>query len=193
MASPVAHSLIAISLTCVFDRWIKSRYFFVLILIAMGIASFPDLDVLYIFLKGTENNVHREFSHSIIFALSFSAIFGLIYYYVLDKLDKKDFNLKKCSQFIIFFFVAYSSHLLIDMFTIDHSDPYGIILFWPISKQYYIFSCGFLDGLDYGTHLSSFFTKRNQLAVLKELLWFGPQALCFLHWNYRTIIYKASR
>ncbi len=158
----------------------------------MGLASFPDLDVLYIFLKGTENNVHREFSHSVIFALGFSVIFGLIYYYILDKTEKR-FELKKCAQLIVFFFVTYSSHLLIDMFTIDRSDPYGIILFWPISKQYYIFSCGFLDGLDYGTKLSSFFTRRNQLAVLKELLWFGPQALCFLHWNFKAIIRKTSR
>ena len=74
---------------------------------------------------------------------------------------------------------AWSSHPILDMIGEDHSFPYGVELFWPLSRAY------FTTGWDFFLPISrAFYTKRHipetVAAITRELLVLGPMLLALI-------------
>ena len=90
------------------------------------IATIPDLDVIVgkLFDPITAVEMHRGFSHSIIFFLLFSPILG----YSLKKVERKaNFTFKEATLMAFF---SLFTHALLDSFT-----TWGTQLFWPFGDR----------------------------------------------------------
>lgn len=85
----------------------------------------PDLDVFYRAMAHPIDGalIHRGFSHSIVFSLLASPIFG----WLLFRLYKKKYELK---TWIWLFFLAIITHPMLDIFT-----NYGTQFFWPFDVR----------------------------------------------------------
>jgi len=70
------------------------------------------------------------------------------------------------------------THLVLDYFTIDTSEPYGMQVFWPISKGYFISPVTFLGDLykssSSATFIPSLFVWHNLKTVALETAIFLP-------------------
>jgi inner membrane protein len=102
------------------------------------IGTIPDLDVLYgKFLDPlTATDIHRGFSHSVLFFLFLSPILGL----VLQKLEHKNkVNFKEAT---LFSYLVLQTHALLDLFT-----TWGTQLFWPLETRFSLQSIFVIDPL----------------------------------------------
>lgn len=102
------------------------------------IGTIPDLDVLYgKFLDPlTATDIHRGFSHSILFFIFLSPILGLI----LQKLEHKHkVNFKEAT---LFSYLVLQTHALLDLFT-----TWGTQLFWPLETRFSLQSIFVIDPL----------------------------------------------
>ena len=126
MPSPIAHSVSGyiIAKFLPLNQLIPSGYkrWGIHIFYPVLVAAAADFDFIPQLITG--ENYHRGLTHSLIFAIAFSAIIGLIFRY-----------LWKCSYKIIFglTLIFYGSHLLLDLF----SEGRGIQLFWPFTDSYF--------------------------------------------------------
>ena len=126
MATPIGHGLAGYLVyrgSCG-DRREDKRTLLYLCLF-MSIA--PDLDFLPGIFLGQPALYHQGISHSLGFA--FLASFGLALLYSRRRTLLADWGR---------FFMAYSSHLIMDFFAPDGRPPYGLALFWPISGNHYL-------------------------------------------------------
>tara|TARA_R110002126_G_scaffold224174_1_gene369095 strand:- start:18407 stop:19405 length:999 start_codon:yes stop_codon:yes gene_type:complete len=82
--------------------------------------TIPDLDVLAAYFTDTVTalEIHRGFTHSILFSLIFAPIFGLL----VSKFEKY----KNKKDWIVFFFLTLVTHPILDAQT-----TWGTQLFWP--------------------------------------------------------------
>lgn len=93
------------------------------------VANLPDLDFLPGFLVGDPNRYHHLYlSHSLGFAVFVGAIFGL-YFFVKHKR-------RFWPGFLIFTGVCFS-HMVLDVFTLDTGEPFGLPMFWPLTHDYF--------------------------------------------------------
>ncbi|MDP2162122.1 MAG: metal-dependent hydrolase [Flavobacterium sp.] len=102
------------------------------------IGTIPDLDVLYgKFLDPlTATDIHRGFSHSVLFFLVLSPILG----WILQKLERKNkVNFKEAT---LFSYLVLQTHALLDLFT-----TWGTQLFWPLENRYSLQSIFVIDPL----------------------------------------------
>ena len=102
------------------------------------IGTIPDLDVLCgKFLDPlTATEIHRGFSHSLLFFLFLSPILGLI----LKKLEHKHkVNFKEA---MLFAYLVLQTHALLDLFT-----TWGTQLFWPLETRFSLQSIFVIDPL----------------------------------------------
>lgn len=102
------------------------------------IGTMPDLDVLYgKFLDPlTATDIHRGFSHSVLFFLFLSPILG----WIIKKLDhKKGVNFREAT---LFSYLILQTHALLDLFT-----TWGTQLFWPLETRYSLQSIFVIDPL----------------------------------------------
>lgn len=98
--------------------------------------TIPDFDVLYgKFLDPlTATEIHRGFSHSVLFFVFISPLLG----WILFKLEKnKDLLLKET---IVFSYLTLQTHALLDLFT-----TWGTQLFWPLDTRYSLESIFVID------------------------------------------------
>jgi len=102
------------------------------------IGTIPDLDVLYgKFLDPlSATDIHRGFSHSILFFIFLSPILG----WVLQKLEHKNkVNFKEAT---LFAYLVLQTHALLDLFT-----TWGTQLFWPLETRFSLQSIFVIDPL----------------------------------------------
>lgn len=102
------------------------------------IGTIPDLDVLYgKFLDPLmATDIHRGFSHSVLFFLVLSPILG----WILQKLERKnEVNFKEAT---LFSYLVLQTHALLDLFT-----TWGTQLFWPLENRYSLQSIFVIDPL----------------------------------------------
>lgn len=132
------------------------------------LANAPDLDFLFGLISGNPNQYHRGWTHSLVFVLIVMGIIRAFY-----KIRSQQVNWR----FILISGGVVLSHLIIDMFTIDTSVPYGIDLFWPVSEQYVIAPVTFLGDVhkssETGTFITSLISMHNLGVVVSEVLIFG--------------------
>jgi len=119
MATPVGHYLLGLSITQVFshEQAEKRRGVWM-----ASIACLPDLDVIPGLFVGEIAQFHHGATHSFTAAAIFSVIGLLI-------VKWRRWNVSAGLFFLLFF--LYASHAILDFFTLDTGEPYGVPLFWP--------------------------------------------------------------
>jgi membrane-bound metal-dependent hydrolase YbcI (DUF457 family) len=118
---------------------------------------------------------HHYFSHSIPFALLFTALC-----WVALKLVKGP----AAGNWARLFGAAYASHLGLDYLTRDGSFPYGIPLLWPLTDEHFVAPVQFFYSIHRGTW-RAIFGPENLLAITVEIAIMLPVAL-IAFWIART-------
>lgn len=126
MASPIGHALAGYLIGRVVP-YSRRQPGWTLVAICSVLAVSPDLDFLPGLLQGQPALYHQGISHSLGCAIFVSVLAALLY-------GKG----RAAASLGGLFFLAYGSHLVMDMLGPDSRPPYGIPLFWPVSDQYYI-------------------------------------------------------
>ncbi len=170
MPSPVGHSLISLSIACLFDRNFKLNNLKFLLFIFM-LAILPDLDLLPILLLGLEKGVkyHQLYTHNILFAL---IVGGVVY--TLSK--------NKRNAFIAFIIILF--HILADILVTDYKEPIGVPIFYPFWGK--TLSLGLIPGIDKGG-LAKLFSIANFQAILIEIALFFPLFIVVLLLKKRNL------
>jgi len=170
MASPVAHSFAGY---WIFQFFAQSKFRLLRFsrgnLLPLGIlvvvANLPDFDfLLSMAIRGNLNDLHHGFTHSLPVAALVSVVLT--------------FTWPIATTFwgsALVYFTAYSSHLLIDLFTGQRlgwtNTGYGIPLFWPLS-QMYSSPLILIIGVQH-QNLAAVWSVQNAVSVMYELLTFG--------------------
>lgn len=137
MALPIAHSMIGLALgiwrfvpicaglkEALHLAWNRRvELFFCIIL-----ANAPDVDFLFGVFSGNLNRYHQVATHSLGWILA-AALLIWIYGALALK------NHPGLAFWFVFLLLA--SHLVIDIVTVDTSPPFGIMMAWPFSDQYW--------------------------------------------------------
>ena len=127
MATPIGHALAgyAISLLKPAPQSGSPR---TILWLCFLLAIAPDFDFFPGILQGQPALYHQGISHSFGFALAIGFGAALV------------FDRRRKSFFVnwTIFSLAYTSHLIIDLFGGDERPPLGIPLFWPFSEKSYL-------------------------------------------------------
>jgi inner membrane protein len=129
MCSPIGHSLAGYLIYCIGTKSASPKYDKLLFSAAIVTANLPDFDVIPGLVLGQPNLYHHGISHSIGFAVVAAAVIAW---------GIRRFTTLSFGKNFVFFFLAYSSHLLLDYFAVDGRPPFGIPVFWPLSSRYFI-------------------------------------------------------
>lgn len=142
--------------------------------LAVLAASAPDLDFVPGILMGDANRFHRGPSHS----LAAAALFGVIVY-LLARVTRAG-----AVRLAVLGFLAYGSHLLLDFFTQDKGEPFGIPLFWPVSSDGFMSPWQVFGSVKHGvpgdsleTALGYVFSVANVATVAVEVVVLAPVLL----------------
>lgn len=169
MATPVGHSLVAGLFF--FSRGDRGSRGFPLFLIFLLLANGADLDFLPGILLGEPSRFHHGISHSFGFGLIFTAVVCGILKFIPQWFQKRDWM-----TFFLTGYTLYLSHLLVDWFTLDNGQPYGMPIFWPISNSYITSAIYIFPNVLHGEGSLNW---HNIMVAIRELVVFGP-AMLFL-------------
>ena len=171
MPSPVAHSLAGIALGETKDNTFTTKDRFLFYTLAIFFALFPDLDFIPGYFRGNPNLYHHGISHSIGFGVMVALLFGWTFSKFLHSTWKG----------VLFVFLLYLSHLLLDYLTVDTRPPIGEPLFWPLWDRYIISPVLIFSDVqktsDSGTFFRSLFVMHNLLGMVKEFFILLPFVL----------------
>ncbi len=179
MPSPIAHSLMGYIIYRVATRSFKWQNWYI-ILFYLFVANVPDLDLVPGFFAGNVSKYHHGISHSIGFSLLFA--FGC--YIILGILRQEHIKRSVAIVFCLFF-----SHIVLDYLTKVPDKPYGELLLWPFSNEYYVASFAFFPVIHFhGSNerfLFSLMSLQNLIAIGVELAILSPVILTVELWKYR--------
>ncbi len=166
MPLPIGHALAGIAFFKARPgMFFASRWHEALFLIFL--ANLPDADFLPGMVLGHPNLYHHGIFHSLGAALAIGAAGGWFFYR-----KKKRFWEPAAAVFLVFY-----AHLLLDFFTQDFVAPYGLPLFWPFSRQYFIAARPFFINITRSGESSDFFislfNQHNLAAAGREILILG--------------------
>lgn len=161
MASVFGHALVGGTISRVLDKSQTKT----LVVLAMISSIFPDVDVLsFKFGIAYEHWLgHRGFTHSILFAILWSATLCLI------------FGKSKKKMFFIVLFLATISHAILDAMT---TGGLGVGFFIPFNDLRYFFPCRPIQVSPIG--ISKFFSEWGMRVIFSELLWIGVPCIAVL-------------
>lgn len=169
MATPVAHSLMGITLYILFNRSPLKLKEWGWIFFAAWVASLADFDFLLGLFTDDYSMYHRGVSHSIGICFIVSLILWA-------------FFRKKCGfssfKFFCFILVLYGSHLVIDFFTRDNWPPNGGPFLWPFSNEYYKSPIDLFLNADRSSW-EKVFSWHNLRTLILEILIFGTLLYLF--------------
>jgi membrane-bound metal-dependent hydrolase YbcI (DUF457 family) len=134
-------------------------------LIAVGLAVFPDVDVLF--------GVHRGPTHSLGAVLLVTLAASALAWRRLPVV----FVAASCG-------LAYASHLALDLLGKDSRTPRGIMLFWPWSSEYYTSGADLFLEISRRYWLPEEVIWGNLRSILWELLLLLPVAM--IAWRLRA-------
>jgi len=169
MPLPIGHSLSAY----VFHDALQTKtqpLSWRMLLLFVFVANLPDFDFLPGYFVGQPGLFHRHFlSHSLGAALVIGAFFGALSWLM----TRKGFW---CS--FVLFASLYFSHVFLDLFSEDTSQPYGVPLFWPFFGEYICSPVSIFMSIeksgDSHSFLQSVFVMHNLMAALWEFVVFVP-------------------
>lgn len=165
MPTPVAHGLLGVILYTL-RRSPGDRARLLSDLALAGFAAVAaDLDFLPGLLVGDPSRFHHGVSHSVGAALFFGLAMALL---------APGFLGRTYAWRAAAFAVLYGSHLLLDLFAVDTTPPYGEPLLWPFSSRFFLSPwTPFLD-VKHGQSWEAFLNWANARAVAVEVVIFLP-------------------
>lgn len=180
MPTPIGHSLAGLSLFWAAMR--NKAIEWKLLLTAIIAAILPDGDFIFGFFVGNPNKFHHQFTHSLVFVILAGTTLSLFI---------KGRSFKSYLSYAGLFSLMGMLHLFLDAVCVDTSAPYGFQLFWPFTKQYYIFPITPLLDVHRASESVTFFTSmlnwHNLKTVSLELLIFIPLVVLSYKWRKKTI------
>ncbi len=164
MPLPVGHSLLGYATYDAVTGEERKTTWRALLLVVV-VANLPDLDFLPGFLMGEPNRFHRHYlSHSLGAAIVVGALLAAFFY---RRRNKKFFS---C---FLLFFAVYFSHVVLDYFGVDRTNPLGVPMFWPLTSSHFMAPIGLFMSVqksnDSGSFFQTIFVMHNLLATLWEL------------------------
>jgi inner membrane protein len=166
MASPLAHSLMGLSLGLLLQSPVHQRPWRGPLYSVLA-ANAADLDFIAGLLVGDVNRYHQSLSHSLLCAL----LFGMVSLAFFDR------RAGSVAQVLATGFLLYGSHLFIDYFSQDGSAPIGIPLLWPVSNRHFLSPWPVFYGVRHGFPHEDFsalpghlFSQENVRAVGLEIM-----------------------
>ncbi|MFQ6113420.1 MAG: metal-dependent hydrolase [bacterium] len=168
MPLPFGHSLMGYALYESAHQETKAISWRMILLFVL-VANLPDIDFFPGFLIGHPNKFHHNLTHSLGFSLLIGGFLGAIFCH------------KKGKRFLPYFFLFTGlcfSHVVLDFFTADTSQPYGVPILWPLSSTYFmsplsIFMSVQKSGTGH-TFIQSLFVMHNLWVALWEIILFIP-------------------
>lgn len=150
----------------------------------------PDFDFLPGLLVGTPALYHQGVSHSFAVGAAFTLVLAMLY--------RRGFRGVGAPWGILF--LAYASHLVLDLFGPDHRPPFGIPLFWPFSHATFLSPVTILPGVHHvattgaptGVWVSSTLRMSNVMAVGLEILIVAPFTIAAEVWARRRHANRAA-
>jgi membrane-bound metal-dependent hydrolase YbcI (DUF457 family) len=182
MASPIGHALAGQIAYRAGSAATKARARTLAWLCVFAAVS-PDLDFIPGLWGGHPALYHQGASHSLIAAAGFSLLLAIVYVRGRGGLFAAWAPL----------FLAYASHLGLDLLGPDRRPPYGIPLFWPFSQATYLSPLTIFAGFHHagstgagvGQWISGILDVRNLAALLLEIAILGPILLLVELWVRR--------
>jgi inner membrane protein len=170
MPLPIGHALAGIAMRqarpAVFfaKRWADVLFF-------VFLANLPDADFLPGILLGRPSLYHHGIFHSLGAAVATAIVGGGLFY----------LRAKKFRAATALIFLVYSGHLLLDFFARDAVAPYGLPMFWPLSRRYFIAARPIFLNVTRSQRshdfFASLFSNHNLEAALREIAILGGLAL----------------
>lgn len=156
MPSPVAHTLLTLSIMRLAGKKVFKNMF--LILLGLFLGLLPDIDLLLIVFLGFKEGgkYHQLYSHSIFFVI-------LVFFLIL--IFSKNLKLSLILSTPLLF------HIILDIFSIDLKPPIGVPILSPVSS--FTLNIGILPKIEKSS-FSSLFSKNNFQAILIEIAIFLP-------------------
>jgi inner membrane protein len=182
VATPIGHILAGQVAYRVGSETTRARGRGLAILCALAAVA-PDFDFLPGLLVGTPALYHQGVSHSFAAGAVFTLVLALLYRR----------RLRGIAAPWGILFLAYASHLVLDLFGPDHRAPYGIPLFWPFSHATFLSPITILPGVHHvattgaptGVWVSQTLRVSNLMAIAMEIAIVGPFTLLVEIWVRR--------
>jgi inner membrane protein len=168
MSTPVGHFLLGSTLGYGPIKRVSPNSWVTLGLLLV-LSNLSDIDYLFGLPTGNPSRYHHFWTHSLIFTGLFGILSGILFWIITNKSGWK-------LGFIVFLIMA--SHLILDFFTKDTSEPIGLQLFWPFSTQFYISPVTIFRDVAKSAQSQHFFASlfclHNLWTVLLEAVILGP-------------------
>ena len=198
MPLPISHSLAAGAIYTAMDAdgdlrgWRR-------LLMAIGLANAPDLDLLPGLLAGDPNRFHRGASHSLIIAVGVGLVVAAVAWYARRWEWRLRGNLPSgLYGTALNVALLVGSHVLLDALTTDPSPPVGEQMLWPVSDAWIQFYPLFeradkvVGQASAGEFLRSLVSMHNARAMVLEVVLVGPFLLWARWWRRRRTIDSAG-
>lgn len=170
MPLPVGHALAGLALRQVRPVFFSPRGWLDALLL-MFLANLPDADFLPGLLLGRPNLHHHGPFHSLGAALGVALLGAALLRW----------RGRRFAPAAALIFLAFASHLLLDIFALDLVAPFGIPLFWPLSGGHVIAArplfLNITRSAASGDFFPSLFNAHNLAAALRECVLLGGAAL----------------
>lgn len=180
MPSPVGHTLTGLCGFLVAQRHVVPRRRGWLLVGSVVTANLPDLDFLPGLLLGNPAFFHHQATHSLAAVVIVSVLIGsLASWWNLNGIRWGTLGGG-----------LYLSHVVLDLLINDLSSPFGVQLFWPFSKAYFISTFTPFSGFAYFDPalgmLRSILSVYNLRVILWEIVLLAPLvALAWYVGRYR--------
>jgi membrane-bound metal-dependent hydrolase YbcI (DUF457 family) len=142
------------------------------LLIGSFVAAAPDLDMFLVYAGFDYIYAHRTFSHSIVIVFMIFFILSILSY--LLSFRNRKFNIP-----YLLIPICLLSHIGLDMLGVDSYGPKGLMIFWPLSTNFFYTDFHIFNSLFYdGVKLIS--VKNVTTALVKEVTIIGLVGIIFL-------------
>lgn len=175
MASPVGHSVVGVIAFLLLVKswprpWIRRAG---LLCATVFLANLPDFDFAVPLLYGEPFgwSRHRAFTHSLLF----TTVVALCVAAVVARPGIRAVWLPQLAVWRIgaMAVVLAVSHPLLDMLGEDRHAPFGVLLLWPFSSDYFIAPWTPFKAVNHNS-LAVFFAPENLLTMAYDLVLLGP-------------------
>jgi membrane-bound metal-dependent hydrolase YbcI (DUF457 family) len=125
-------------------------------------ANAPDLDFIPGILIGEADRFHHGPAHS----LGAAVLFGLGMF-IAARLARA----RRPIHFALWMALAFSSHLFLDMFSLDKRPPNGVPLLWPLTDRYFVVAYPLFLDIQRTAHEPNFLLSLIREHNLRAMFW----------------------
>jgi inner membrane protein len=173
MPSPLAHALVGAATYAALAPGDRPARIWRPWAVAAFAGAAADLDFLPGLLVGDPSRYHHWATHSVAAALVFAVVAAPLAPAALGGLARR----------VAILGLAYGSHLVLDILTVDRTVPRGIPLFWPLSSEVYLSPLILFTDIHHGASWQAFVNWHNVAAMLGEAALVGGPTIVFCAWR----------